>query len=110
MATRLPLPRWEVWPTANADPVRTLAIVVPPVARVRALVVVPAAEATKLLRPVLTTDDLRGTLGVISSHESMIPLMRRRDRRHQRARTTLRCYTFICEEPFRRGSAQALFR
>ena len=75
MATRLPLPRWEVWPTANADPVRTLAIVVPPVARVRTLVVVPAAEATKLLRPVLTADDLRRALGVVLGHEPMIPLI-----------------------------------
>ena len=73
--TRLPLPRWEVWPTANADPVRTLAIVVPPVARVRALVVVPAAEATKLLRPVLTAADLRRALGVVLGHEPMIPLI-----------------------------------
>ena len=73
MATRLHLPRHEVWPTANAAPVRTLAIVIPPVARVRPLVVVPAAEATKLLRPVLAADDLRRALGVISNHGSMIP-------------------------------------
>ena len=73
MATRLQLPRRKVWPTANTDPVRTLAIVVPPVARVRAIVVVPAAEATKLLRPVLTADDLRRALGALSSHGAMIP-------------------------------------
>lgn len=75
MATRLHLPRHEVWPTANADPVRTLAIVIPPVTRVRTLVVVPAAEATKLLRPVPTADDLRRALGVVLGHEPMIPLI-----------------------------------
>ena len=34
--------------------------------------VVPAAEATKLLRPVLTADDLRRALGVVLGHEPMI--------------------------------------
>lgn len=62
-----------VRPTANADPVRTFTVMVPPVARVRTLVVVPAAETTKLLRPVLTADDLRRTLGVISNHGSILP-------------------------------------
>src|SRR5699024_11939391 len=69
MATRLQLPRRKVWPTANADPVRTLAIVVPPVARVRALVVVPAAEAPKLLRPVITADHHRRALCLMIHHE-----------------------------------------
>lgn len=50
---------YKVRPAANADPIRALAIVVPPATRVRTLMVVPAAEATKLLRPVLTADDLR---------------------------------------------------
>ena len=72
MATRLPLPRREVWPTANADPVRTFAIVVPPIARVRTLVVVPAAEAPQLLSPVLAADELRRALGVISRHRSIL--------------------------------------
>ncbi|WP_282857159.1 hypothetical protein [Pseudoclavibacter helvolus] len=48
---------------------------VPPVARVRALVVVPSAEATKLLGPVLAASDPRRAIGVVLGHEPMIPLV-----------------------------------
>lgn len=67
--------RWRVPLIGHANPVRTLAIVAPPVARVRALVVVPAAEATKLLGPALTADNLRCALRVVLGHEPMIPLI-----------------------------------
>src|SRR5699024_3229465 len=68
-ATRLQLAGRAVSPTATADPGPTLALAVPPVARVRALVVVPAAAATRLLRPVPTAHLLRRALVVLSSHE-----------------------------------------
>lgn len=59
----------------HADPVRTFSVVVSPVARVGTFMVVPAAEAPQLLRPVLTADDLRRALGVVLGHEPMIPLI-----------------------------------
>lgn len=47
---------------------------VPPVARVRSLVVMPAAEAPELLGPVLTAHDLRRIVRAVSHHGAIISL------------------------------------
>lgn len=66
--------RRRVLVIAHADPVRTLPVVVSPVARVRAFVVMPAVVSTSIFGPVLAADDLRSALGVVIGHEPMITL------------------------------------
>ena len=60
--------------TANALLVRALSLVVPPVARVGTLMVVPAVVSTSIFGPVLAANGPRRAIGVVLGHKPMIPL------------------------------------
>lgn len=67
-------PRSEFRSPADARPVRTLVIMIRPVARVWTCMMMPSAEAPKFFGPVLTADHLSCAACAVSDHTSILSL------------------------------------